>query len=162
MAGHVAGIAETAIPVQRNLAPEAAAYSAPEYRLHRTANYRADLFSLAVISYEMLTGQLPFGGVLAQCKTQRDFLATSYTHSYKLNPLVPHWIDCALKKALRFQEERRHGDTAEFVYELQHPNPKYLEFHQRPLMDRDPLRAWKIIAGILAFTQVASLILLLR
>jgi hypothetical protein len=29
-------------------------------------------------------------------------------------------------------------------------------------MDRDPLQAWKIIAGILAFTQVASLILLLR
>ncbi len=159
---HVAGIAETATPVQRDLAPEAAAYSAPEYRLYKTANYRADLFSLAVISYEMLTGQLPFGGVLAHCITQRDFLATSYTHSYKLNPLIPHWIDCALKKALRFQEERRHGDVAEFVYELQHPNPKYLEYHQRPLMDRDPLRAWKIIAGILAFTQVASLILLLR
>jgi serine/threonine protein kinase len=159
---HVAGLAETATPVQRDLAPEAAAYSAPEYRLYKTANYRADLFSLAVISYEMLTGQLPFGGVLAHCKTQRDFLATSYTHSYKLNPLIPHWIDCALKKALRFQEERRHGDVAEFVYELQHPNPKYLEYHQRPLMDRDPLRAWKIIAGILAFTQVASLILLLR
>jgi hypothetical protein len=52
--------------------------------------------------------------------------------------------------------------VAEFVYELQHPNPKYLEYHQRPLMDRDPLQAWKIIAGILAFTQVASLILLLR
>jgi serine/threonine protein kinase len=159
---HVAGIAETATPAQRRLTPETANYSAPEYTLYNTANYRADLFSLAVISYEMLTGQLPFGGVLAHCKTQRDFLATRYTQSYKLNPLVPHWIDCALKKALRFQEERRHGDVAEFVYELQHPNPKYLEYHQRPLMDRDPLRAWKIIAGILAFTQVASLILLLR
>jgi serine/threonine protein kinase len=159
---HVAGIGETATPAQRHLTPGTASYSSPEYTLHNTANYRADLFSLAVISYEMLTGQLPFGGVLAQCKTQRDFLSTSYTQSYKLNPLVPHWIDCALKKALRFQEERRHGDVAEFVYELQHPNPKYLEYHQRPLMDRDPLRAWKIIAGILAFTQVASLILLLR
>jgi serine/threonine protein phosphatase PrpC len=159
---HMAGTGETATPVQRSLPPGTASYFAPEYTLHSTGNYRADLFSLAVISDEMLTGQLPFGGVLAHCKTQRDFLSTSYTHSYKLNPLVPHWIDCALKKALRFQEERRHGDVAEFVYELQHPNPKYLEYHQRPLMDRDPLRAWKMIAGILALTQVTSLILLLR
>ncbi len=159
---HMAGAPEAATPAQRTPAPGAAPYTAPEYTLHRPANYRADMFSLAVISYEMLTGQLPFGGKLAHCKTQRDFLSTSYTHSYKLNPLVPHWIDCALKKALRFQEERRHGDVAEFVYELQHPNPKYLEYHQRPLMDRDPLRAWKIIAGILAFTQVASLVLLLK
>ncbi|RLA57696.1 MAG: bifunctional protein-serine/threonine kinase/phosphatase [Gammaproteobacteria bacterium] len=159
---HMAGIAETATPAQGNLTPGSASYFAPEYTLHKTTNYRADLFSLAVISYEMFTGQLPFGGVLEHCKSQRDFLATSYTHSYKLNPLVPHWIDCALKKALRFEEERRHGDVAEFVYELQHPNPRYLEYHQRPLMERDPLKAWKIIAGILALSQAASLILLLR
>ena len=71
---------------------------------------------------------------------------------------MPHWIDCALKKSLRLQEERRHGDLAEFVYELQHPNPKYLDYHQRPLMERDPLTTWKIIAGILALGQVATLV----
>ena len=159
---HVAGIAEISTPLQRDIALGTATYSAPEYTLRKTANYRADLFSLAVISYEMLTGKLPFDGRLEHCKTQRDFLSTTYTHSYKLNPLVPHWIDCALKKGLRLQEERRHGDVAEFVYELQHPNPAYLEYHQRPLMDRDPLQAWKIIAGVLALTQVATLVLLLR
>ena len=158
---HVAGIAEISTPLQRDIALGTATYSAPEYTLRNTANYRADLFSLAVISYEMLTGELPFDGRLEHCKTQRDFLATTYTHSYKLNPLVPHWIDCALKKGLRLQEERRHGDVAEFVYELQHPNPAYLEYHQRPLMDRDPLKTWKIIAGVLALTQVATLLLLL-
>jgi len=158
---HVAGIAEIATPLQRDIALGTASYSAPEYTLHKTANYRADLFSLAVISYEMLTGQLPFGGRLEHCKTQRDFLSTRYTQSYKLNPLVPHWIDGALKKGLRFHEERRHGDVAEFAYELQYPNPGYLEYHQRPLLERDPLKAWKIIAGILAITQLASLVIFL-
>jgi len=158
---HVAGIAEIATPLHRDVALGTASYSAPEYTLRNTANYRADLFSLAVISYEMLTGQLPFNGKLEQCKTQRDFLTTRYTESYKLNPLVPHWIDGALKKALRFDEARRHGDVAEFVYELQHPNPRYLQYHQRPLMERDPLKSWKIIAGVLALTQVTSLLLLL-
>jgi serine/threonine protein phosphatase PrpC len=159
---HVAGIAEIATPLQRDVALGTASYSAPEHTLRLPVNYRADLFSLAVISYEMLTGKLPFGGRLEHCKTQRDFLATTYTESYKYNPMVPQWIDCALKKGLRFHEERRHGDVAEFVYELQNPNPRYLEYHQRPLMERDPLTAWKILCALLALTQLVTLVLLLR
>ncbi len=159
---HVAGIAEIATPLQRDIALGTATYSAPEYTLGLPANYKADLFSLAVISYEMLTGKLPFGGKLEHCKTERDFLATTYTESYKLNPLVPLWIDGALKKALRFHEERRHADVSEFVYELQHPNPHYLEYHQRPLLARDPLKALKILCVVLVVTQIVSLILLLR
>ena len=106
----------------------------------------------------MLTGRLPFDGKLEHCRNQRDFLNTRYTESYRLNPLVPLWLDCALKKSLRFHEHRRHADVDEFVYELQNPNPKYLEYRQRPLMERDPLKGWKIIAGILAVSQLASLV----
>lgn len=159
---HVAGIAEISTPLPRDVALGTASYSAPEHLLRLQIGHRSDLFSLAVISYEMLTGKLPFRGRLEHCKTQRDFLATTYTESYKYNPMVPLWIDGALKKALRFQEERRHGDLAEFVYELQHPNPRYLEYHQRPLLERDPLLAWKILCGVLVLTQIISLVLLLR
>jgi serine/threonine protein kinase len=155
---HVAGIAEIASPITRDVALGTASYSAPEYTLHKPANYRSDLFSLAVIRYEMLTGELPFGGKLENCSSQRDFLTTKYTESYKLNPLVPHWIDGAIKKGLRFQEERRHVDAAEFVYELQNPNPKYLEYQHRPLMERDPVLTWKVIAAGLAVSQIATLV----
>jgi len=158
---HVAGIAEITTPLTRDIALGTASYSAPEYTLGNKANYRADLFSLAVISYEMLTGKLPFNGKLEHCKNRRDFLATQYTDAFKLNPLVPQWINSALKKGLRFSQERRHADVSEFVYELQHPNPKYLEYHHRPLMERDPLLTWKIIAGILALTQIGTLIFML-
>ena len=71
------------------------------------------------------------------------------------------WIDGALRKGLRLQEERRHGDVDEFVYELQHPNPRYLQYQQRPLAQRDPLTTWKIIAGALALSQLASLLVIL-
>ncbi|MEH6584216.1 MAG: protein kinase [Halioglobus sp.] len=156
---HVAGIAEIASPVSRDVALGTASYSAPEYTMKQPANYRSDLFSLAVISYEMLTGTLPFGGKLENCSSQRDFLTTRYTESYRLNPLVPHWLDGAIKKGLRYQEARRHVDVAEFAYELQHPNPKYLEYHHRPLLERDPLKAWKVIAGLLALSQLATLMM---
>jgi serine/threonine protein phosphatase PrpC len=159
---HVAGIAEISTPLERDIILGTATYSSPEHTLKQPKSYRSDLFSLAVISFEMLTGELPFGGKLEHCSNQADYLKTRYTESYKLNPLVPYWIDGALKKSLRFHEERRHADVAEFVYELQHPNPKYLEYHQRPLLERDPLRAWKWIAGLLAVTQFTTLILLLN
>ena len=159
---HVAGIAEIATPLTRDIALGTASYSAPEYTLHKPGNYRSDLFSLAVISYEMLTGSLPFGGKLEHCKNQRDFLTTKYTETYKLNPLVPHWIDGAIRKGLRFHEARRHTEVAEFVYELQHPNPKYLEFSHRPLLERDPLKTWKWTAGLLVLSQLATLVYFLR
>lgn len=38
----------------------------------------------------------------------------------------------------------------------------YLEYHQRPLLERDPLKAWKILCDLLALTQLATLILFLR
>lgn len=154
---HVAGIAEIASPITRDIALGTASYSAPEYTMKQAASYRSDLFSLAVISYEMLAGTLPFGGKLENCDSQRDFLASRYIESYRLNPLVPHWIDGAIKKGLRYQQERRHADVAEFAYELQHPNPKYLEYRHRPLLERDPLKTWKIIAGLLALSQFATL-----
>jgi len=157
----VAGINEISTPLQRDLALGTATYAAPEYSVGGEADYRADQFSLAVITFELLTGALPFQGKLERCTSPRDFLATQYTPSYRINPLVPHWIDGALRKALRFLPERRHGDVAEFVYELQHPNPAYLEFHQRPLAERDPLLTWKVIAGLLALSQIVTLVVLL-
>jgi serine/threonine protein phosphatase PrpC len=159
---HVAGISEISTPLARDIPLGTATYSAPEYTVGRAGSYPADQFSLAVISYEMFTGKLPFGGKLEQCKSQRDFLNTQYSESYRINPLVPHWIDGALKKALRYDPQRRHADVIEFVYELKHPNPKYLEYRHRPLMERDPLLAWKTIAGLLALGQVITLVLLLR
>lgn len=157
----VAGIAEIDRSTVSPAPPGTASYSAPEYRVGSAVSYASDQFSLAVICYEMLTGKPPFGGKLEKCRTQADFLSTKYTESYKLNPLVPHWIDAALKKSLRFRAERRHADIDEFVYELKHPNPAYLEYHQRPLMARDPLKTWKFISGFLALCQGASLLLLL-
>jgi serine/threonine protein phosphatase PrpC len=158
---YVAGIAEISAPLLRETALGTASYCAPEYVLGKPANFRSDLFSLAVISYEMLTGVLPFAGKLEHCKSVRDFMATQYTPSYRLNPLIPIWIDGALRKGMRLQEGRRHREVAEFAYELRHPNAAYLEYRHRPLIEKDPLLVWKMIAGGLLLSQLVFLYLML-
>ena len=158
----VAGIAEIGSPLEQDIPLGTACYSAPEHILKKRPGYQSDIFSLAVITYEMLTGKLPFNGKLEDCHSAKDFLSTQYTPSYQLNPLVPVWIDGALKKALRFSPERRHQEVAEFIYELQHPNEKYLAVGFKPLAERDPLLFWKITTGLLFVTQLLSGFFLLK
>lgn len=159
---HAAGIAEIATPIEREIALGTASYSAPEYRVKKRPGPQADIFSLAVVCFEMFTGELPFAGKLEHCKTPDDFLNTRYVASYRINPLVPVWIDGALRKSLRYHPEARHQEVSEFVYELQHPNNKYLEREFQPLLQRDPVLRWQILCGVLASALAVSLYFLMR
>ena len=76
-ATRIAGVAEAAA------APDTAIlgtvqYTAPEYFRGETASPRADLFSLGVITYQMLTGQLPFGAQIAQARTKSQLAKLRY------------------------------------------------------------------------------------
>lgn len=157
-----AGLAEIATPIEREIALGTASYSAPEYRVRKRPVPQSDIFSLAVVTFEMLTGELPFGGKLEHCQTPDDFLGTTYIAAYRINPLVPVWIDGALRKSLRYHAEARHQEVSEFVYELQHPNNKYLEREFQPLLQRDPVLRWQIVSGVLAVALGISLFFLVR
>ena len=47
-----------------------AQYTAPEYFLGESGSPRSDLFSLGVITYQMLTGRLPYGAQVARARTR--------------------------------------------------------------------------------------------
>ncbi len=153
----VAGVAEISTLIERDYILGTASYSAPEHMLSHKSSYQADIFSLAVICFEMLTGELPFSGKLEKCKSKQDFLNTQYTPSYHLNPLVPVWVDGAIRKSLRFLPERRHYEVSEFIHELKNPNHKYTEKRFQPMMEKNPLLFWKCLTGVLILLQVVSL-----
>ena len=159
---HAAGVAEIATPIAREIALGTASYSAPEYQVKQKPGPPADIFSLAVLTFEMLTGELPFGGQLEHCKTPNEFLKTRYVAAYQINPLVPVWIDGALRKSLRYHPERRHQEVSELIFELQKPNSKYLDRDFQPLLERNPVLLWKLVAGCLGVTQLLSLYFLFR
>jgi eukaryotic-like serine/threonine-protein kinase len=125
-------------------------YTAPEYHLRQRGSVKSDLYSLAVITYEMLNGALPFGQDMPE-KPSQGFLANlSYIPSFHHNPMVPTWIDGALKKATSTTPELRYGELSEFLYDLNNPNPSFMRTDDSiPLLQRNPLRFWQGVSAIL-------------
>jgi len=141
------GIAEISTPLDHDGVLGTASYSAPEVVLTSKSTVQSEVFSVAVIVYEMLTGKEPFDGKLSKCRTEKNYLNTKYVPCFDHNPLVPIWIDGAIKKGLRFKPERRYEDVFEFVHELKTPNPKYKKEHKALLMDTHPLLIWQLLSG---------------
>lgn len=154
----IQSLSEIATPLEQDGILGTASYSAPEVVLNYQGSIQSDIFSLAVIVYEMLTGKPPFNGKLSECRTAKAYLKTNYIPCFTLNPLVPIWIDGAVKKGLRFEPERRFNDAPEFLHELEHPNPKYKKTHHDALMDRNPLLFWQTLSAVLFVALCISLV----
>lgn len=153
----VAGVNEIASPFVRDTILGTATYAAPEYKLRCSGSVQSDLFSIAMITYEMLAGQLPFGESFEQCESAQDFSRLKYEPAYWHNPMVPTWMDGALRKALQFTPELRYETLSEFVFDLRHPNQQFMRLKNQPLIERKPLVVWQIACGILTLSQLAIL-----
>jgi serine/threonine protein phosphatase PrpC len=160
----VAGLVEGTNPSESEHRLGTARYSAPEYRVGPTADSRADLFSLAVVAYEMFTGgRHPWGDAFENAESPGQMARLHYTPAYHHNPLVPVWIDGALRRALDLSPAQRYPALSEFLADLQRPNPAYLrEAADLPLLQRDPLRFWKGLSAVLGILLAITLWLLLK
>ncbi|MCG6538651.1 bifunctional protein-serine/threonine kinase/phosphatase [Pseudomonas sp. KSR10] len=154
----VAGIMEIASPTERSELLGTAQYTAPEYFLGESGTPRSDMFSLAVITYQMLTGKLPYGFQVAQCRTRAAQNKLSYSSIREHDREVPAWIDDVLRKALHPDPYKRYEDLSEFVFELRHPNKAFLNKARPPLMERNPVLFWKGVSLALAIALVVLLV----
>ena len=134
-------------------------FSAPEYRLNREPGPNADQFSLAVIAYWMLTGQKPYADQMEQFHSRADFSRLEYLPSHQFNPMIPVWLDGALRRALQPNPELRYRRLSEFIYDLKKPNPHYMKESDKPLAERNPLMFWKGMSALLLALLVASMLL---
>lgn len=141
----IAGIQEIAAPIERDMALGTLDYAAPEYFLGQPADIRADLYSLGAITYEMLTGMLPYGGALSK----RSLPRVSYVPARDVRPDIPDWVDGALLKAVHKNPDKRYVALSEFLYDLSHPNTSLIRKQPRPLLESNPVGFWRAIALIL-------------
>lgn len=146
----VAGIAEIGRerPSQRILGT--AQYTAPEYFLGEPGDKRSDLFSLGIITYQMLCGRLPYGTDVSRTTTRAARRQLRYRVARRDREPIPAWIDGALCKAVHPLAEKRYDTLSEFIYDLRHPNPTFENKQAGPLLERNPLLFWKGLSLLLS------------
>ena len=133
-------------------------YMAPEQVQGKRGDARTDIYSLAAIGYEVLSGQPPYTG--------DNPLAVMSQHLYgtirplgELNPAIPPTLDRVIQKALNRQPDDRYQTVEEFRQALLHhpeigqaitevPKPTGM-LAQRPRL-RQQLRYTLILAAIIA------------
>lgn len=153
----IKGIVETNAYLEQENLQGTAQYSAPEYFLGEVGSYRSDLFSLAVIVYQMISGELPYGTQVARSTTKAAQKKLKYKHLISDINEVPMWIDEALKKALEPNPYKRYGELSEFLFDLRHPNKAFLNKSRPPLLERNPVLLWKMISLTLTIIIVILL-----
>ena len=146
----VAGLMETASPLEQQEVLGTALYTAPECFLGEVSTERSDMFSLGVICYQMLSGRLPYGTHVAMSRTKAAQRRLQYQSVLDDHREIPVWVDEALKKALRPEPHKRYEALSEFVYDLRHPNKKFLNKTRPPLMERNPVLFWQSVSLLFA------------
>jgi serine/threonine protein phosphatase PrpC len=158
----VAGVAETERPADRDRIKGTVQYTAPEYFLGEGGTPQSDLFSLGVIAYQMLTGQLPYGARMAAARTRSQQRSIAYVSALDNDREIPAWIDGTLRKAVHPDPRKRYGELSEFIYDLRHPNEAFLRASTGPLIERNPLLFWKGLSFVLACAVLVLLALHFR
>lgn len=156
----IAGVQETSTPVERLELLGTKNYTAPEYLLGMQGSNRSDIFSLGVLVYQMLTGELPYGDELTRKINWRTLNKIKYTSAIKHNPMIPLWLDGALEKAVKTDHRLRYDTFSEFFYDLTHPNTTFMK-HSAPLLESNPTLTWKLISGVLLLCNIMLLLILI-
>ncbi|HEY2149731.1 MAG TPA: serine/threonine-protein kinase [Vicinamibacterales bacterium] len=94
-----------------------APYLSPEQVLGEALDQRTDVFSLAIVLFEMATGSLPFAGTTPDAVALRIAQAVPVVPS-SLNPELPAELDAILAKALSKSPTLRYEAAATLAAEL--------------------------------------------
>lgn len=155
----VAGIVETITPIDRSQPLGTVQYMAPEYLLGQPGTPTSDIYSLGVIAYQLLTGELPYGPRMARARTRSAQWKVKYKSALNAEREIPVWVDGALRRAVHFNPLKRYQEISEFLYDMRHPRREFVQ--RPPLIERDPATFWKRISIVLAIGMALLLTVLL-
>ncbi len=146
----VSGIADINTLIEQSNILGTMIYTAPEYFINEVGSSKSDIFSLAVIVYQMVSGKFPYGTDVAKATTKALQKKLVYKSLYTDELDVPLWFDAALKKALNPNPRERYEELSEFIYDLKHPNEALIREHRVPFIERNPLLIYKGISFVLS------------
>jgi serine/threonine protein phosphatase PrpC len=156
----VGGIAEIATPIERVNLLGTRNYCAPEYFRNQPGTTASDIYSLGIITYELLTDRLPYGEMPRDAANPKFLQRLHYTPAVDRDPAIPKWVDGALRKAAHLEPKQRYSELSEFIHDLRHPNPAFANSAPRPLLERNPVAFWRGLAILLLFINLVLFYLL--
>ncbi|HXZ48546.1 MAG TPA: serine/threonine-protein kinase [Usitatibacter sp.] len=113
----IARLREPAVKTETGLLLGSPQYMAPEQIVGQPFDHRADIFSLGLVLYEMLTGVKPFAGEdIAELTFKVANLPAPPPSHYARG--LPAVVDLIVARALRKKPEDRYADAAEFARDL--------------------------------------------
>ncbi len=146
----VKGVVEALPSAMQNDILGTVQYTAPEYFLGESGSTRSDIFSLGVITYQLLTGRLPYGAEAAKVRTKSQLRKLRYRSALDDSREIPAWVDGVLGRAVHPDPYKRYDELSEYVYELRHSNKNDPNAAPIPLIERNPLVFWKSLTAALA------------
>ncbi|MDG1096861.1 MAG: protein kinase [Methylophilaceae bacterium] len=146
----VRGLAEINSPIKEDAPVGSVNYIAPETVVDGTAIMQSDLFSLAVIVYEMLAQALPYKMEKVHRRGAKSVTEWQYESLREYRPDLPLWLDLALEKACHPSYKQRYDAYSEFWNDLLKPNAELMQLNNRkPLLEQNGSRVWQIFSLIL-------------
>jgi eukaryotic-like serine/threonine-protein kinase len=95
-----------------------AQYLSPEQAQGQPVDARADLYSIGIVLYELLTGTLPFDAE-SPVTIALKHVAEDPVPPAQLNPVVPLGVDAVVMRALRKEPAERYQDAESFIAALE-------------------------------------------
>jgi serine/threonine protein phosphatase PrpC/ribosomal protein L39E len=124
-------------------------YTAPEYFLGEAGRTNSDIFSLGIITYQMLTGELPYGTSVSKATHKSAQRKLNYQSMLNADRDIPMWLDYTVKKAVHINPLKRYWEVSEFAYDLRHPNKTFQDQTLPPIIERNPVAFWQGISLVL-------------
>jgi serine/threonine protein phosphatase PrpC len=155
---NAAGLAEISSVLQRQQPEGTVNYTAPEYLMGEKGSKRSDIFSLSVITYELLTGHLPFKEKKFNKFQLKNYQQMKYISLLQYRTDLPQWLNQVLKKGCSPDPSKRYSLLSEFTHELKTPKETSSLYSQEPLLKRNPLVFWQGLSLILFVLLIIAII----
>jgi len=135
-------------------------YSAPEVLSGASASHKSDLFSVAIITYQMLCAHFPFKTLSNVSDIPKSLQQWHYRPISTFRKDLPQEIDNTLKEALCADPAKRTPSFSQMYAGFKNkPNEQISGYHQPPLIVRNPVLFWQGVSGCLSVLLVISIIL---